>query len=87
MAMYVAKATLRCAVRWYCETHGMCDGGEERYSKISFALAVRSNFTFPTNEIGLAPELAVVFDLVHLGVSHVWGLGLSLGSDCMLKRQ
>jgi hypothetical protein len=29
----------------------------------------------PTNKVGLAFELAVVFDLVHLGVSHVWGLG------------
>lgn len=27
--------------------------------------------TFPTNEVGLAFDLVVGFDLVHLGVSHV----------------
>src|SRR5436190_3369549 len=38
--------------------------------------------TLPTDEVGLAFELAVIFDFVHLGVSHVWvwvwvwGLGL-----------
>ena len=42
-------------------------------------------FTLPTNKVGFSFELSVVLDLVHLGVSHVWGLcpglypGLGLG--------
>ena len=49
--------------------------GEIFENIIGFGRALK--FTFPTNEVGLAFELAVVFDLVHLGVSHVWGLGRS----------
>jgi len=65
----------------------VCDGGEERYSKISFALAAHSNLHFQSMKLVLPLSLRSSLTWSILESVMSGGLGLSLGSDCMLKQQ